>query len=478
MTVGLVRSVLLEAPTLAFQFLDFEEPSALQASVIAEALVRFKAGLAWNQKQDSQDRGPSVLMTVERELVVDKRGQVLIPRMYPAEDMNERYNSALRPIFGRKPLRGGDGVGNSRILKRDQDQGEYLLEDSEDQTHPDSLLVTHSLLTAYWIKGLGNAHINLVRDKDDSLCLLLSSAIASTLRPIPNLPPTPIDGREDCLEDSDSRGRFLVLFALNMLAISLVADVPRGENLVVYEPELAFSTFLKAAAADRGVNMTIITSAMTPQRCELLGWLLIHPEAPARDIRNALPKQASLIIVCSGGARHDDAASLTSRILSNLSSRCRTVYLPELYGQEARLSPMDNENCHELHNRVRTAILRALGEHAFEKVRTVSPEKFLETTAGRKSNQVDMAERSTVIDWDGSNEVPVRIRPVDDQTLFSGLKTYWLAGLSGSLGLSLCEWMIGRGARYLVITSRTPNVSRSWLKKMSSLGAVVKVLAK
>lgn len=99
MTVGLVRSVLLEVPTLAFQFLNFEDFGALQANVIAETLVRFKASLDWNlhkRGSDSQSRErPVMLMTVEWELVVDKQGQMLIPRMYPAKDMNERYNSGI-----------------------------------------------------------------------------------------------------------------------------------------------------------------------------------------------------------------------------------------------------------------------------------------------------------------------------------------------------------------------------------------------
>lgn len=481
MTVGLVRSVLLEVPTLAFQFLDFEDASALQASAIAEALVRFKAGLAWTQKKrNGQDREPAMLMTVERELVVDERGQVLIPRMYPAKDMNERYNSALRSIFGRRPLRGGGGIGNTLVLKRDQDHGEYFLEERADQAHPDSLRVTHSLLLAYWIKGLGQAHVNLVRDKDGSPRLLLSGQIASALRPLPNLPHAPIDGRGGCLEDSDSVGRFLVLFALHMLAMSLVADIPRGERLIVSEPELAFATILKTAAEDRGVDVTIVTSTMSRQRCEFLGWLLVHPQAPARDIRNALPREASVFLACSGGGgKQADAADITTRIIANLPPRCRTVYLPELFGTEVRLRSIHGEVVDDLHSRLRTAILRAQEGHASQEVRTVSLEQLSEITANKSSAaRVDTAEQSTVIEWDRSTEVPVRIRPIDDHPLFSGSKTYWLAGLSGTLGLSLCEWMIGRGARYLVITSRTPNVPGSWLDKMSSLGAVVKILSK
>lgn len=478
MTVGLVRSVLLEVPTLAFQFLDFEDAGALQANVIAEALVRFKAGIAWAQRQDSHDRKSDILMTVERELVIDKRGQVLIPRFLPAKDMNERYNSGMRPIFGTTPPGREDGNNNSLSLGRDKERGDYYLEEYEKPAYPDSLQVTHSLLLAYWIKGIGHAHISLVRNKAGVLQLLLSSRVASAIRPLANLPPVPIERGEAFLRDSDSIARFLVLFALNILATSIVADIPGGERLVVYEPEPAFAAIIKAAADDRGVNTTIITSTMTSQRCEFLGWLLIHPQAPARVIQNILPKRASVFLVCNSAGHQAGVASITARIIANLSPRCRAVYMSELCEREASIQSFLDEDLHALQSHLRTATFRAQEDYTFKEIRTVTLDRISEITPSKDSITGDIAEQSTVIEWGRGIDLPVRIRPIDDQTLFSGSKTFWLAGLTGTLGLSLCEWMTGRGARYFVITSRTPKVSRSWLERMSSLGAVVKIFSK
>lgn len=483
MTVGLVRSVLLEVPTLAFQFLDFEDAGTLKSNFIAEALLRFKAGLAWKQQgRDSHDPQNAMLMTVERELVVDKQGQVLIPRMFAAKDMNDRYNSGLRPIFGNTQLGRDDGISNSLVLRREKDRGEFYLEENEEEAHEDSLQVTHSLLLAYWIKGLGHAHISMVRDKDDdSLHVLLSSHIASTIRPLVNLPPIPIKGGKSFLKDSDSKGRFLAQFSLNMLAISIVADIPRGEHLLVYEPEPAFAAILKAEAEDRGVNMTVVTSTMTRRRCEFLGWLLIHPQAPARAIRGILPKQASVFLVCNNNndSQHADVANTTARIVAEMPSHCRTVYMTGLCEREARVRPISDKDAHGMHNHLHTAILRAQNSIASKEMRAVHLKQISEITAGNQDSRIgDMVEQqSTVVEWERGIDLPIRIRPIDEQKLFSSNKTYWLAGLSGSLGLSLCEWMIGRGARYLVITSRAPKVSRSWVERMASLGAVVKILS-
>lgn len=478
MTVGLVRSVLIEVPTLAFQFLDFEGGiGSVSSHVIAEALLRFKAGLAWKQQgRDSHDPQTAMLMTVERELVVDKQGQVLIPRMFPAKDMNKRYNSGLRPIFGNTQLGREDGISKSLVLRRDKERGDFYLEQNEQEAHEDSdsLQVTHSLLLAYWIKGLGHAHISIARGKDDdALHLLLSNHIASTFRPLVNLPPIPIHGGATSLTDSDAKGRFLAQFALNMLAISIVADIPRGGRLLVYEPEPALAAILKEEAEDRGVKLTIVTSTMTRRRCEFLGWLLIHPQAPARAIRGILPRQASVFLVCDNNkdSQHADVANITARIMAELPSPCRTVYMTELCKREARIQPISDKDAHGLHSHLGTAILRAQHNHASSKdMRTVSLQRISEITA---SNFQD----ATVVEWERGIDLPVRIRPIDEQKLFSSNKTYWLAGLTGSLGLSLCEWMVGRGARHVVMTSRTPNVSRSWVERVASLGAVVKILS-
>ncbi|KAF1963939.1 polyketide synthase, partial [Bimuria novae-zelandiae CBS 107.79] len=82
----------------------------------------------------------------------------------------------------------------------------------------------------------------------------------------------------------------------------------------------------------------------------------------------------------------------------------------------------------------------------------------------------------SVVNWDTVHEIPVKIRNIEDHVAFSGEKAYWLAGLSGGLGLSLCEWMIRRGARHIVITSRDPKVAPSWVESMNALGAEVAVL--
>lgn len=84
----------------------------------------------------------------------------------------------------------------------------------------------------------------------------------------------------------------------------------------------------------------------------------------------------------------------------------------------------------------------------------------------------------SIVDWNIEPSIDVKLQPVDARPLFSPEKTYWLVGLTGGLGQSLCQWMIEHGASHIVITSRHPNVDSRWKESMERLGAVVQIIAK
>lgn len=82
------------------------------------------------------------------------------------------------------------------------------------------------------------------------------------------------------------------------------------------------------------------------------------------------------------------------------------------------------------------------------------------------------------MNWREDSTVPTLVEPVEARKdLFEDHKTYWLVGLSGNLGQSLCDLMIVHGARYVVMTSRTPNVVKEWIQAHQSKGVTITVLA-
>jgi hybrid polyketide synthase/nonribosomal peptide synthetase ACE1 len=87
-----------------------------------------------------------------------------------------------------------------------------------------------------------------------------------------------------------------------------------------------------------------------------------------------------------------------------------------------------------------------------------------------------LAEQSLIV-W-GKSKLAVQVRPATKHVKFSKDKTYWLVGLTGGLGLSLCQWMARQGARYIAISSRNPKIDDHWLKRMAAAGCTVRVFSK
>jgi hybrid polyketide synthase/nonribosomal peptide synthetase ACE1 len=83
----------------------------------------------------------------------------------------------------------------------------------------------------------------------------------------------------------------------------------------------------------------------------------------------------------------------------------------------------------------------------------------------------------SLITWD-SSKLPVQVKPASKTIKFAKNKTYWLVGLTGGLGLSLCQWMAKQGARYIALSSRSPKVDENWIHQMAANGCIVRVFAK
>ncbi|KAL2169173.1 hypothetical protein VTG60DRAFT_6413 [Thermothelomyces hinnuleus] len=97
----------------------------------------------------------------------------------------------------------------------------------------------------------------------------------------------------------------------------------------------------------------------------------------------------------------------------------------------------------------------------------------LEAVAGKERPSDPLA----VVDWTTATVLPARVTSFDIIPLFKSDKTYWLCGLSGALGISLCDWMIDRGVKYLVLTSRNPKVDQGWIDNHAANGVTVRTLS-
>ena len=89
MIVGFGRTLLLEMSHLRLQFFDIAVELVVNANIIAEALLRLQIA----EELPTED----ILWSTEPELALENEG-ILIPRVYPSEVRNNRYNSSRRAI--------------------------------------------------------------------------------------------------------------------------------------------------------------------------------------------------------------------------------------------------------------------------------------------------------------------------------------------------------------------------------------------
>lgn len=116
-------------------------------------------------------------------------------------------------------------------------------------------------------------------------------------------------------------------------------------------------------------------------------------------------------------------------------------------------------------------------EIAYENGHALIPRVKPSIVMNDRYNSTRRTIAQNVIAKNGDATVQIRVQPVDHKELFKGDRTYWLAGLTGDLGLSLCQWMITKGARYIALSSRSPKVDPAWLRHFQSLGATVQILS-
>ncbi|KAI1417950.1 polyketide synthase [Hypoxylon sp. FL1857] len=82
-----------------------------------------------------------------------------------------------------------------------------------------------------------------------------------------------------------------------------------------------------------------------------------------------------------------------------------------------------------------------------------------------------------VIDWVTKVSVEARIQPLNvEEYLFSD-RTYFLCGLTGEVGLSLCEWLAQHGARHFALASRNPKTEPQMIRHLQNQGADVRTFS-
>lgn len=461
MMAGLVRTAKWEYPNLDYLLLDIEDSREINAQTISEALVRHVVATKWLRRNEIQ-------ITVEPELVLKEGGRWTIPRLMINQAMNNRYNSARRLIL-EKPR-----SGTTNLLVSASDIGweisEDVLPDGGLDCNNLGLRTTHSLLSAIRVHEFGFLFAILGQNSDSGHTVIaLSAKHSSVLCPYKELfIPVKID--------SGLETQFLCLVVHYLLASLVLDGLYKGSRLFIHEPAPEFASMVAEEARELGVRIICTTSrealrSLSDTACGV-DWLVFSPTAPDRDIIRLTRGRVAAFVDMS---TESDTQDLSERIRAALPRTCRRDSIQSLLG--AGSSDPPQSQLANIHERLKKAVSSA--SRAIRKVDTPtiaslhSPAVSIDVLPDHDGRLAPLS----IIDWTNHAESSVSLRPVDSQISFSDSMTYWLVGLSGSIGLSLCEWMIRHGARYFVLSSRKPEVASTWLQEMQIQGAVIKVAA-
>ncbi|KAF6837163.1 beta-ketoacyl synthase domain-containing protein [Colletotrichum plurivorum] len=455
MAIGLLRTLRLECVQCAgLQVLDVNDARSLEPEYLAETLLRLEEG------SDYEDAG--ILWTSEPEIYVSK-GRSRIPRLKPNRPMNNRLNSGRRQILA-------DADPKTTPVVLCQDYGATYLQSDESFAPGKTLVklrVHHSLARAIRVGNLG--YFNLVEGVfNDSrrpvvaLCKENSSLVDAVPDRVAHLP-----GRDKTHFGAGA----LLAVAADLVAQTLVAETATGASILIYGAPYIYASRIAQRANEKGIRTTFASIHPEPPTGaigDLASWVQLHENEAQLGLRQKLPQHASAFYNFSVD---QNPVGLSRALCDRFRAQgCPTFQADHLSSLTASSWTARTGSALKmmLEEAVKKMIPAGLGTSA--KDAHATPVQELITLQRRVGFD-------TVVDWTVHDVVSARVRPVDSGSLFSENRAYLLIGLTGDLGRSICRWMLERGAKHVVLTSRHPQIEDKWLEEMRGLGGNVMVVA-
>lgn len=448
MTVGFGRTARNETPELRLQFLDVEDLELLDAHKIAETFLRLRT---------QAEQKSNILWPLEPEIVIDSQQRELVPRLRHMSMLNDRYNSRRRVVTREVDIK------TSPVIMEPSQNGcvfrELRVGKVDDKEHLIELRTTHTVLSAI-NTPLGHKFLALgVEPSSGSSYLALVPSPASVLRVSPSC-------AIRCSTTHSSMPLMLALTAAHLVATTLLHHLFAGQTLVTHNPTRVIAHAISTHAHTKDVS--VVFTADSRKSETPIDWVKIPPHSNHSALSGMLPTNTACFVGFWGQAALRSPSE--SALVSSLPRSCRietadTIY--SFHGSDQAISAP-----------VLAQILAKATEYAemhenYEQHATLSGSIALDDLANGTISSNPMA----VVDWTSSGLLPVRVTSLDSGPLFQGDKTYWLAGLTGALGVSLSDWMIDHGARSLVLTSRSPQVDADWISSHERNGVAITIMS-
>lgn len=447
--VGLHRCTTAEMQQLRMQLLDLDILDDTSVSMIAKLLLQSQV-LA---RRTTVPQASDILWSFEPEFLMEN-GTLKTFRVMPDTEANNRYNSAKRLI-----TKDVNPNLSTLQLKWVNTAAKYSIYESRASQFPSSgvsIRVTHSLLQSIRTIG-GLAHVGLGTEADTGRNVLFLSNNNASFVTVP--PARVTDTKLGLCEEP----QYLRLAAAYLYSQQILSRLHPGGTLLVHEPGPLLAQVLEVQAKDTESRLYFTT---TSKKCtSRLNWICLHPRMARRHLTQVLPADVSIFFDLSR-----TKGGVASLIADALPDCCERANESNLMSKEGMF------NGHDKGGGI-SAFLSDISAFVAKEISTMMPEIPADTWSLKEINGA-RSDPYTVIDWCHDAVVPAVLEPVDRQkSLFRDDRTYWMVGLAGDLGQSLCDWMIDHGARNIILTSRSPKVSEVWVRACAMKKANVEFIA-
>ncbi|KAJ5872274.1 uncharacterized protein N7529_004627 [Penicillium soppii] len=450
MMTGIFHTIRTENPGLHILTVDLDPAvqNGIQPSSATELSVTILRQLALTHWDTD-----SLLWTLEPDIFV-RHGRQLITRVLPDKKKNERYNSQRRTVISHaNPANDtiqlvGTGRGDERALEIRQISPLALM--IPPATEYRTIHVTLSLLQSVAI-GVSQfsrlvSGIDVIT-KEHVLGLTSSSESIATV------------ALEQCITvPTAPKPSQIVSVGASLLAHNIISLAHDGSTLLVHDPDAVVKSAIRAIAWDSKINVVFTTSdaSQTPNSDSVF----LHSHYP-RHLIQSMVSECSIFVHFSRGRASD---AVRDAIVQALGPECLQV------SEEILLS-------HKVSAVNGLKSLKNLLQRCFEEA-PLNDANANCIDLSKITDHKATGEPLAVIKWTGSDSVPVKVQSIDSAPLFRGDSSYLFVGMAGELGQSLAEWMIAHGARFIVLTSRSPKVNPQFVEEMSTrYGAVVKAVS-
>ncbi|KAI0855451.1 putative polyketide synthase [Xylaria cubensis] len=465
MMVGVSRCLIHEKPDLRFQVVDFESLATVDPTCVAELLMRLHISSQW--KSFMTPYQPAWVL--EREIRVED-GEFMIPRCVPSKDLDARHNSVRRTITVDVPLKESlvaiVANANSSFELHEIKKPVWAAQ-AEIAPNSVEIEVFRSTLSAVEIPRVGSQYIVIGRKVQGQEKVV---ALSETLK-------SKMFVRKDWvleIDTPDEQDSNLIVSAVNtILAADILAHASKPGAILVHEPSVTAATALTDLAAEEEAVDVVLTTTSRDRKKEEPEMVFVHTMAHKKTICSVIPDNISTFVNLAKPGYHaaQTAARTGDLIEAQVPSKVLKMHLESTYDTNAVVTArVDDE-----------AVLGILQRaQDFFKVHSDLPsaEGFKELGLADISTykQKEEALGLAVVNWTLQDTVPVKLSPPEREVQFRPNRTYWLAGLTSDLGLTLTRWMSQRGAKYVVMTSRNPQVDEEWIAAMKAAGTIVRIL--